>query len=447
VTDTPAFGPPPLLHRLFPEKRIFVKSDRGTRFVRLGPRQHLLAGGAVAALVVWSFAATALVVMDLLHGAGAREQALSERMAFESRIEALAAERDRHRLAALDAQDRYTAAVAELAALQDRLIDADLRQSDLQAGRDALRRLLAEARADATAARSRLAALADDAMPGAQIAALAARRAEAEQAADFLADALARTAEDRDAIAEAAEETGARLARMEQERALRAENTDRLLARLEEAVTLAMEPLGEMFRDVGLPPEQVLDDMRRQYSGQGGPLTPIAYSAKGSTEAPDPAELRANALLGQMDRLNLYRLAAERIPFAMPTDGRVRMTSGFGNRRHPVLGGVRMHEGVDWAGDYGAAIRATADGVVTHAGWQSGYGRLIEIRHAFGIETAYAHLARIDVKVGQRVSRGEQIGAMGSSGRSTGTHLHYEVRVGERPVDPMTFIKAARDVL
>ena len=81
------------------------------------------------------------------------------------------------------------------------------------------------------------------------------------------------------------------------------------------------------------------------------------------------------------------------------------------------------------------------------AGRQSGYGNIVKIRHDFGIETRYAHLSRIRVEVGQRVSRGEHIGDMGNTGRSTGTHLHYEVRVNGRPVDPMTYIEAARDVL
>ena len=89
---------------------------------------------------------------------------------------------------------------------------------------------------------------------------------------------------------------------------------------------------------------------------------------------------------------------------------------------------------------------ATADGVVIEAGWSSGYGRLIKIQHAFGIETRYAHLSQIRVEVGQKVSRGDLIGDMGNSGRSTGTHLHYEVHVGGRPVNPMTFIKAASNV-
>ena len=88
----------------------------------------------------------------------------------------------------------------------------------------------------------------------------------------------------------------------------------------------------------------------------------------------------------------------------------------------------------------------TADGVVTFAGWQSGYGRLVKVRHDFGIETRYAHLSKINVKVGQRVSRGDRIGAMGNSGRSTGTHLHYEVRLGGKATNPMTYITAARDV-
>jgi murein DD-endopeptidase MepM/ murein hydrolase activator NlpD len=106
----------------------------------------------------------------------------------------------------------------------------------------------------------------------------------------------------------------------------------------------------------------------------------------------------------------------------------------------------RMHNGTDFAGRHGTPILSTADGVVIHADWQSGYGRLVKIQHANGIETRYAHLARIRVKKGQRVSRGERIGDMGNSGRSTGTHLHYEVRVNGRAVNPMKFIKAGKNV-
>jgi len=105
-----------------------------------------------------------------------------------------------------------------------------------------------------------------------------------------------------------------------------------------------------------------------------------------------------------------------------------------------------MHEGSDMAGSLGTPIYATADGVVVHAGWEDGYGKLVRIRHDFGLETRYGHLSQVRVEVGQKVSRGEQIGDMGSTGRSTGTHLHYEVRVNGTAVNPMTFIKAGKNV-
>ncbi len=144
--------------------------------------------------------------------------------------------------------------------------------------------------------------------------------------------------------------------------------------------------------------------------------------------------------------MNLYKLAAFKAPFAMPVKDSFRWTSGFGYRRDPKGAGTRMHEGTDMAGAYGTPVYATADGVVVHAGWDSGYGRLVRIQHAFGLETRYAHLSQVRVEVGQRVSRGDRIGDMGNSGRSTGTHLHYEVRINGTPVNPMTFIKAASNV-
>ena len=199
-----------------------------------------------------------------------------------------------------------------------------------------------------------------------------------------------------------------------------------------------------MFRAAGLPADSIIETVRRGYSGQGGPLTPLSFSTKG--EAPHPDGERANQILERLDELNLYRIAVEKLPFAEPVKGAFRYTSGFGYRNDPMGGGRRMHNGSDFAAGHGSPIYATADGVVIDAGWATGYGRLVKIRHDFGIETRYAHLSKIHVREGQRVSRGERIGDMGNSGRSTGTHLHYEVRIDGNPVNPMKYIKAARDV-
>jgi murein DD-endopeptidase MepM/ murein hydrolase activator NlpD len=193
-----------------------------------------------------------------------------------------------------------------------------------------------------------------------------------------------------------------------------------------------------------MSPDDLIDAVREGYSGQGGPLMPITFSTSGGTLTPE--EVRANTILGGLDRMNMYRIAAFKLPFAMPVRDSFRWTSGFGYRRDPKGAGTRMHEGTDMAGSYGTPVYATADGTIVHAGWDSGYGRLVKIQHDFGVETRYAHLSQIRVEVGQRVSRGDRIGDMGNSGRSTGTHLHYEVRLGGAAVNPMTFIKAAKNV-
>jgi murein DD-endopeptidase MepM/ murein hydrolase activator NlpD len=128
-------------------------------------------------------------------------------------------------------------------------------------------------------------------------------------------------------------------------------------------------------------------------------------------------------------------------PSLWPVEGRLQ--GGFGNRLDPFSGEGAYHKGVDITAPYGTPVRATADGVVTHAGWWGGYGRLVIVDHGGGIETYYAHLSRIDVLEGSEVRRGEIVGRIGSSGRSTSPHLHYEVRVGRSPVNPIRFLRNA----
>ena len=209
--------------------------------------------------------------------------------------------------------------------------------------------------------------------------------------------------------------------------------------RMKVLITDSVHPVcPETLSAAGMDPDRIISQVRKGYSGRGGPLTPLSLSTRG--EGPSGDMMRANGILSQMDRLNRYRSAAQKAPFASPLKDSFRFTSGFGYRWG------RLHAGTDFAAPHGTPIYATADGVVIHAGWQSGYGNLVKIQHEFGIETRYAHMSKIRVKKGQRVSRGSRIGDMGNTGRSTGTHLHYEVRVGGNAVNPMTYIKAANDV-
>jgi murein DD-endopeptidase MepM/ murein hydrolase activator NlpD len=205
-------------------------------------------------------------------------------------------------------------------------------------------------------------------------------------------------------------------------------------------VEVSLEPLDKVFERSGISPDAILEQVRRGYTGTGGPIEPLISTRGDPSGIPDQDTARANRLLDRLEEVELYRLAADSLPLAHPVPGPHRRTSGFG----PRWG--RMHSGLDFAGPRGSEISSTAAGTVTFAGWQSGYGKLVKIQHPLGFETRYAHLNSIDVSVGQRVSRGDRIGGMGTTGRSTGVHLHYEIRRGGEALNPATFLSAGEDV-
>ena len=126
-----------------------------------------------------------------------------------------------------------------------------------------------------------------------------------------------------------------------------------------------------------------------------------------------------------------------------PLAGELQMTSTFGYRPGPLPGRPALHSGVDFREEYGEPARATAAGVVTVAGPNGGYGNMVEIDHGGGLATRYAHLSAISVTPGQQVAPGAVVGRVGSTGRSTGPHLHYEVRIDGEAVDPLRFLRAA----
>ncbi|AUW60464.1 hypothetical protein C1T17_19520 [Sphingobium sp. SCG-1] len=130
------------------------------------------------------------------------------------------------------------------------------------------------------------------------------------------------------------------------------------------------------------------------------------------------------------------------IPSGRPV-AKLSLTSNFGVRSDPFNGSARMHKGIDIPGPSGTPIYATADGIVSRAGWASGYGNLVEISHGNGMETRYGHMSKLIVAPNTHVRRGQLIGLMGSTGRSTGSHLHYEVRVAGNAVNPLPFVAGA----
>jgi murein DD-endopeptidase MepM/ murein hydrolase activator NlpD len=154
------------------------------------------------------------------------------------------------------------------------------------------------------------------------------------------------------------------------------------------------------------------------------------------------------ALFDSWKKLDQLQDGVIAIPSDKPVKTNVEFTSGFGVRSDPFEHGAAMHPGIDLAGSYGTPIYATAEGTVIRAGWNNGgYGNMVELDHGRGIVTRYGHMSAVLVHAGDHVTRGEQIGRMGSTGRSTGNHLHYEVRIDGRPVNPIPFMKSTDYVL
>jgi len=426
------------LERVFPEQRLFLRSENETRFIRLGSGTQAVAWTGSAFFVAWAIIATAILLMDSIGSGSLRDQAAREQKLYEERLNSLSLARDARAEEARMAQERFNAALGQISTMQSALLASEDRRKELETGIDVIQTTLHRTMMERDQARQEIElATAELNGDGAETNG-AMPVQDVENTLDYLTAALNSAADQRDQAAAAASEAEQAVQELALEAKLVNQRNDKIFEQLEDAVSVSMAPLDKMFRAAGLPTDSILDTVRRGYSGQGGPLTPLRFSTKGAE--PDADGLRANSILERMDRVNLYRIALEKTPFAMPVTDPFRLTSGFG----PRWG--RMHNGTDMAASYGTPIYATADGVVIQAEVVSGYGKYVRIQHEFGIETRFAHMSKIRVTKGQRVSRGDRIGDIGSSGRSTGNHLHYEVRVGGEPINPMTYIKAARDV-
>ncbi len=192
------------------------------------------------------------------------------------------------------------------------------------------------------------------------------------------------------------------------------------------------------LRKLGLNPDAMLRGASRE--AMGGPLEILATGANGRI---DPRFERLGLSLARMAALER---GLDAIPQVIPA--RVAsISSGFGYRRDPFTGAGAMHSGLDFKGPVGAPIYAAAKGRVSFVGRRSGYGKVVEITHGNGLMTRYAHMSKFAAAEGQNVAAGEIIGAIGNTGRSTGPHLHFEVRIHDRAVNPRPFLETAPDVL
>ncbi len=223
------------------------------------------------------------------------------------------------------------------------------------------------------------------------------------------------------------------------------ENIDALQVRtLETVANVARQEslrLRAAFAELGVHADRfVAKDAKLVRGGakaMGGPFVPFRLNPDGSTFEREVSRLQEDVRIA--DRL---RRAIADAPLGSPLPASAETTSNFGPRRDPFLGRMAYHSGVDFREAHGAIVRATGAGLVTSSGSNGGYELMVEIDHGGGMTTRYAHLSALLVKEGQFIPAGAMIGRLGSTGRSTGPHLHYEVRIDDEPVDPMRFLRA-----
>ncbi len=418
--------------------------DSKTHELTLSQRSQYMLGAAMGGLVLWSIAATTYIALDLVGEPNRAEAPTPMVAAFEARIAALTEERDRLRADSYGTTEKLTTALDAISDQQRELMALGQKEAELKSAVTAAQEQLAAAVEERNAAEEEASALSET------LAALGEEKLDREEAMeltgalDTVTGALEAAVRDRDNAKTDLDRLETEIASLELTMEIASERQEQMVQGLEDAVEMSFKPLEEMFANSGLDVDNLVGSIRSSYTGLGGLSGPVTMSAR-SFDDPELTE-RFSAVMDGMDKMNLMRIAATKVPYAMPVRAAHRFTSGFGSRRDPKTGGRRAHNGIDLAAPRGTPILATAEGVVVHASRQSGYGKLVKIRHEFGFETLYAHLNAIHVKVGDRIARGDHIGDMGTTGRSTGVHLHYEVRIGGKPVNPMTFIKAAKDV-
>lgn len=406
-----------------PHTVIIARGD-DIRHFTVRPWLAALAGSALAALAVGYLLATSyLVLRDDLIGAAVARQARMQQ-AYEDRISALRAQVDRITSRQLLDQQIVESKVSELLARQSQLTQRHGRLGPI------LERMTGSGEAAPGGPALPASGIAPVPPEKPELRALFEPPARAGGAGGLASFWSVRPGGDHPETA--ADRADKLFVAINQSlRAIEEEQIEGIDTLAENAFQTA-DTIAEALAAAGLPVALDTGD-----DAVGGPLLPV--------EAGRQFEARVRELDEALDKLETVKAAARALPVHNPAPGQA-VSSSFGVRRDPILRTPAMHAGIDFRAVAGTAVRAAGAGTVVRAGWAGGYGRMVEIDHGNGITTRYAHMSRIRVGKGDRIETGDVVGEVGSSGRSTGPHLHYEVRRDGAAVDPLRFLKAGRKI-
>jgi len=416
----------------FPSRQLLLKTGSDTKFFTLSASTQAIIIFAVFIFVGWSLFSSLIFTFKALNLGVKEDYFARSNVNYEDRIEQISDEKYSYFQRVKDAEAKLREALKAIEDFQVEITKAQIREEELQSGILILQELIKQTK--------------NNNFPGLEEQKNRLNNVtglQQENTIDtlprisILLSLLEETVKERDDIKAKLVKALKKVDQLSYEADLSQQNNEQIFRQIEEALVISVKPLEKMFKSVGLDLNSILNVIRNTYSGYGGPNLPISQLPIDSLTN---NEKLAAKMVDQILELGAWRIAVQKIPFAHPLNETFQYTSGFGPRWGT------MHYGTDMAAKHGSAILATADGVINFAGWEKGYGKLIKIKHDFGYETRYAHLSKISVSVGQRISQGDRIGKMGNTGRSTGTHLHYEIRRNGKPINPMKYIRARQNV-
>jgi murein DD-endopeptidase MepM/ murein hydrolase activator NlpD len=419
------------LRHLFPDRQIHLRSEGRVTYINLSRRTQIACVLALAGVVGWG---TFTTVNFSLHDqvlaakdmqlAGVRlayQSLLNEVSGYQKRFGAVAKDLEENHGLMMSLLEQNTMLQRNLRSAEGELQSTRAEQQQVMTSSEDLKNKLHELRQNVqnlTTNNFQLRDNLDQTQSGLAVALQARNQAVSESRR----------------LAQQATELENRLKSLET-------NQQSAISRLSEQTVSSIEGLERVVNQTGLKVSQLLDEGKGKFSGQGGPFIEVK---------PDglPADhLKANlaSLESNLDRWESLQTVLRRIPLAPPL-ANFQVNSGFGKRHDPINNRWSMHYGLDLGSPMKSPVMVTAPGTVASVGWDSRYGNLIEVDHGSGLITRYGHLASTLVKKGQQVDFHQTIGLVGSTGRSTGAHLHYEIVFKGRPMNPMDFLQAGRNV-
>ncbi len=386
--------------KAFPERQIYHRSGGSVRYVSISPWRQAMMAGAATLVVGWCLFATVAVLLkgpavDIQGGSSDRKSARLER----------------------ELRQAKAAEQTALALLETRTTDFNTAIEEAESRHATLKRLMSSLQGQDSAS------------------AIALNGSNAS----LLIDSTIEEGDPRTARPDPNEGGGSTSGTFRARTDKLIQDQASFLDTFEEEAVQRAESARGVIRLTGVPAARVLEQ-----TGMGGPLIPINF---GDTAVPeDPFQRRIYEVEARLQEANEFEKAMRSLPLAIPLQTAYRETSGFGYRSDPFNRRTAFHEGADLAAFTGAPILATAPGTVTYAGTKGGYGRVVEVDHGSGFKTVYGHMNSITVKQGQLVAIGSKLGTMGSTGRSTGPHLHYEIHFRGKSYDPIKFLRAGKHV-